>query len=871
MKYLTMDAGENENGVNLEDAKKRMLGLLKSGFFGHLEDKVCERLANDVKVIQLQKGEHIHTGNQIHNNVHIVQHGTLKLCFREGEVTRKGKEKKQDEHVTIVRNVQEGESLYSLFNIAAEMTGYQHDPIVYAEATEDSTIIRLPIDSIINLARENAIFKIRLLQMMLIRSSSIMRIIHSIPGIQAEVYSKLATEVVSSSNSESDKARCIEVAHDAKLWGEYHDFQYQEFLWGKNVKPYAENETDDLQKYISVFEVEPDVEIAQRHCKVMDLVYVVSGTVVLVDNKSEDNESETQMTKHTLLGTVSVLTGESQQYDIKAGENGCTVALISRKSVFDLIRNDVKVILRLCYYKIREMSDFLRLLDIALGWDFLNAGKKPVRILSTGVLFVLTGRLRLHEREKDRDSQVARIPTDLCKYFMKKYPEAFFTKISDLINRITPKNFEIEQVFARRKFSTVVCIPTSDNVPLKVFQTNLKHAVERYGTTLEIDEDILKHVPGDSTDGSDAKNSVSELQIRSYLGSLERDNTIICYSTKWNLSNEWDKLFLQQADMVFVIGDFDNKPSNLDTIKEALKNSETEKALILLHKPTNGTYKNPFGTTEWIELLGVRRSRHFQHFHIRCPEEMFSDGAVPFDPSMGRANEALAVDSTDGTIHDDFGRLGRYLLGKSIGLVLGGGGARGFAHVGIIKAMEEYDIPFDAVGGTSMGAFVGASYCSSLELNEINRQMEDFCRGMNSCRLYLDLTLPILSVSTADVMRKKHKECETIFAVDVGGKDNLDFFNYGDHISGWWILWNRFLPRRYRQNIPNFMQVVTNLSCILGNEDLKKVMQNPAFNYIRPDGINKFGLLDFKKYNEIKDCGYEEGKKYFKKWKNHET
>lgn len=62
--------------------------------------------------------------------------------------------------------------------------------------------------------------------------------------------------------------------------------------------------------------------------------------------------------------------------------------------------------------------------------------------------------------------------------------------------------------------------------------------------------------------------------------------------------------------------------------------------------------------------------------------------------------------------------------------------------------MEEYGIPIDAVGGTSMGAFVGASYCSSLELNEVNRQMEDFCRGMNSCRLYLDLTLPILSVST---------------------------------------------------------------------------------------------------------------------------
>ena len=49
---------------------------------------------------------------------------------------------------------------------------------------------------------------------------------------------------------------------------------------------------------------------------------------------------------------------------------------------------------------------------------------------------------------------------------------------------------------------------------------------------------------------------------------------------------------------------------------------------------------------------------------------------------------------------DDLDRLGRRITGKSIGLVLGGGGARGLAHIGVIKALQECDISIDIVGGT---------------------------------------------------------------------------------------------------------------------------------------------------------------------------
>ncbi len=54
-------------------------------------------------------------------------------------------------------------------------------------------------------------------------------------------------------------------------------------------------------------------------------------------------------------------------------------------------------------------------------------------------------------------------------------------------------------------------------------------------------------------------------------------------------------------------------------------------------------------------------------------------------------------------------------------LVLGGGGARGFAHVGVLKALREANVPIDMVVGTSMGAIIGSLYCSGVELEEIEK------------------------------------------------------------------------------------------------------------------------------------------------------
>jgi NTE family protein len=69
----------------------------------------------------------------------------------------------------------------------------------------------------------------------------------------------------------------------------------------------------------------------------------------------------------------------------------------------------------------------------------------------------------------------------------------------------------------------------------------------------------------------------------------------------------------------------------------------------------------------------------------------------------------------------------------AIGLALGGGFARGLAHIGVLKVLEENNIPIDFVAGTSVGSVVGATYCggaSAKELEEIARlvRFKDFAR-----------------------------------------------------------------------------------------------------------------------------------------------
>ena len=109
----------------------------------------------------------------------------------------------------------------------------------------------------------------------------------------------------------------------------------------------------------------------------------------------------------------------------------------------------------------------------------------------------------------------------------------------------------------------------------------------------------------------------------------------------------------------------------------------------------------------------------------------------------------------------------------AIGVALGGGFARGIAHVGVLKVLEEENIPIRVVAGTSVGALIGACYCSGLSIAEMQNvaqrtrftsfarwtlsrcgfastdRMIDFLGRTLKCRTFEELRIP-LGVSATD-------------------------------------------------------------------------------------------------------------------------
>ena len=100
-------------------------------------------------------------------------------------------------------------------------------------------------------------------------------------------------------------------------------------------------------------------------------------------------------------------------------------------------------------------------------------------------------------------------------------------------------------------------------------------------------------------------------------------------------------------------------------------------------------------------------------------------------------------------LRSDFARLARRLLSKSVGLALGGGGARGISHIGVIRALEDAGIPIDMVGGTSIGAFVGGLYARYNDHVSVYGRGKMFSSQMISkWRQIMDLTYPVTSMFT---------------------------------------------------------------------------------------------------------------------------
>ncbi|WP_020589051.1 patatin-like phospholipase family protein [Desulfobacter curvatus] len=96
----------------------------------------------------------------------------------------------------------------------------------------------------------------------------------------------------------------------------------------------------------------------------------------------------------------------------------------------------------------------------------------------------------------------------------------------------------------------------------------------------------------------------------------------------------------------------------------------------------------------------------------------------------------------------DYCRIARFLVGKAVGVVLGGGGARGFAHLGALKAFEEKGIPVDLLGGNSMGALIGASYVFGIPIEKIHTTIRNSAKGL------IRPDLPVVSIFSSKNFEK---------------------------------------------------------------------------------------------------------------------
>src|SRR5207302_53275 len=72
---------------------------------------------------------------------------------------------------------------------------------------------------------------------------------------------------------------------------------------------------------------------------------------------------------------------------------------------------------------------------------------------------------------------------------------------------------------------------------------------------------------------------------------------------------------------------------------------------------------------------------------------------------------------------DDLARVVRLLTGRALAVVLSGGGARGFAHIGVLRALQAAMLPVDAIGATSIGAIIGAGWAAGWGYAEVLERM----------------------------------------------------------------------------------------------------------------------------------------------------
>lgn len=245
---------------------------------------------------------------------------------------------------------------------------------------------------------------------------------------------------------------------------------------------------------------------------------------------------------------------------------------------------------------------------------------------------------------------------------------------------------------------SVALLPHAPGAPAAELARRLVRALEPLGATRVVDAEWARAEGGESP------------RLASRLDEIEAAAETVVY-VAGHEDSPWTGRCLRQADLVLVVARAEDRPDE-GKLEVSLAGDEDplrapRRELVLLHQ-TGAT--PPRATERWLP------GRVFAgHHHVRLDRE------------------------------GDVARLGRHVAGVSVGLVLAGGGAPGFAHVGVVRALRERGVPIDAVVGTSIGSIVAAAV--ALDWDDVRIERE--CReGFTSRNPLGDYNLvPVVSLS----------------------------------------------------------------------------------------------------------------------------
>lgn len=215
-----------------------------------------------------------------------------------------------------------------------------------------------------------------------------------------------------------------------------------------------------------------------------------------------------------------------------------------------------------------------------------------------------------------------------------------------------------------------------------------------------------------TTVGEEALSAPTE-----WFSNVESGHDFVLYAAEADHAS-WKQIVGRQVDRLFRVGRGDQAPPQpIDHFWSPALEQQFLLDLILIQPATAAC---PSGAEAWVDVVRPARL-----FHARA-----GGGG-------------------------DVARLARVLTGRSVGLVLSGGGARAYAHVGAIRALRRAGAQIDFLGGSSMGAIIAAGVAMGWDDAEINWRIRKAFVDTNPVD---DIAIPLLSMSLGEKVRGRLRE-----------------------------------------------------------------------------------------------------------------